>query len=800
MPGPTLMPGQPGDPTPASPTPDREVNEQDRALARDWLKRIETARDSETQKKAIKEFEDNRKWLRGIDPQSGKRLRVNLHFANLAAMRPQVYAKDPEYSVQPTPAVPRERLALMKKFGETSETVLQHYLVKGARLKRRAKRILTSGYTNGVGWWKVVWQEDRRADAVTSNGIKDSQDNLDQLALQRKQIDDAQATGAPELKAARLRETLAGMEETQSEITVARGIVVDFVMPDDMLVLDPSVLEIADYERADALAHGIWMTREAFQKRFGFNPKKGKVYSEAKHSSSGNGGTASADDKSQLLRVWEIWDQTANRVHTVCEGDEGFCRPSYSPDWTGKRWYCFFLLSFNEVDGGFYPPSDVCLTTEVVKEYNQTRDDFERDRKNSLPLNVVRKGGALTPGDVERLTNRQGGDIVVVEGGSGRPLSEDIWSGQLAQINPVNYDTSAPRQDMEMLVGGGDAARGAVLKAKTATEAEILSQGLRGRSAERTDTIEDLLTDVGTYSLEMCLRKLTPQDVQEIAGPEAQWPAWTADQVFKQVSLSVRGGSTGKPDRLQEQDRWTKLMPVIKEAMAQVAELRAQNQSDMAEAVIALVRETLRRFDERVDIQQFLPEPEEGEQGEQDDGSMKVTPEMLDQAKQMVEELQGKLAECEKLLQDKEADRENEIQRAQINAAADIEKADKVARIDAAAKVQVARITAATPPLPAVDEPQGLAQALDLIAGEMGEGMEGGEMEEPLEPAEPPEPPPPSETQQLIAAVLQGQQQMAEVLAQALAPKPQMQVVHQRDAEGRIVRSVQVPVDGMNNG
>ena len=75
----------------------------------------------------------------------------------------------------------------------------------------------------------------------------------------------------------------------------------------------------------------------------------------------------------------------------------------------------------------------------------------------------------------------------------------------------------------------------------------------------------------------------------EVAGPQAQWPAWTADQVFKQVSLSVRGGSTGKPDRLQEQDRWTKLLPVIKEAMAQVAELRTAGQDDMAEAVVELV-------------------------------------------------------------------------------------------------------------------------------------------------------------------------------------------------------------------
>ena len=48
-----------------------------------------------------------------------------------------------------------------------------------------------------------------------------------------------------------------------------------------------------------------------------------------------------------------------------------------------------------------------------------------------------------------------------------------MWSGQLAQIRPENYNTQPARSDMEMLIGGGDAARGSVLQAKTATEAEI---------------------------------------------------------------------------------------------------------------------------------------------------------------------------------------------------------------------------------------------------------------------------------------------------------------------------------------
>ncbi|MGZ9909579.1 hypothetical protein ACXYS1_26060, partial [Escherichia coli] len=90
--------------------------------------------------------------------------------------------------------------------------------------------------------------------------------------------------------------------------------------------------------------------------------------------------------------------------------------------------------------------------------------------------------------------------------------------------------------------------------------------------------------------------------------------------------------STGKPDRLQDQDRWTKLLQVIEKAMAQVSQLRAAGNSAEAEAIVELVRETLRRFDERVDLNRFLPPQQDGQEQE---------PQIPPEVQQMVEELQG---------------------------------------------------------------------------------------------------------------------------------------------------------------
>ncbi len=768
-----------------------EVDERDKALASDWLRRIDEALQTPQRREDEKRWARCRTLLRGIDPDTGdskKRMRSNLHFANLAAMRPQVYAKDPEFAVQPTAAVPDERLPAVRAFAKTAEQVVGELLIKRAELKRKAKRLLTSTYATSVGWWKLCWQEDRREDPLIVAKLKDAQDNADRIRRLKEQATDGGPAGH-EKELAQLEQTIAGLQ-SQAEKAVSRGLVLDFVRPDDMLVLDGSILEITDYRRSEALAHRVWMTREQAKQRFpeyGAQLDKARVYRDGSAPQGGAGAPqpaqgAETKDK-DLLAVWEVWEQASNRVFTLIEGcKEGFARPPFSPTWTGKRWFPFFLLAFNEIDGAFYPLSDIELTENVVREYNKARDDWERDRNDCLPVNVVRKGGTLTPEDVQNIRNRNGADIILVEGPGGRPLTDDLWSGQLGALNPANYDTAPARQDMEMLVGGGDAARGSVLKAKTATEAEILAQGMRGRSAERTDIIEDLLSEAGAYALEICLRKLPPEDVLRIAGPEAQWPQMAPEDIFDIVSVQVRGGSTGKPDRLQEQDRWTKLLPVIEKAMAQVAQLKQAGMDAEAMAVVELVRETLRRFDERVDLERFLPIPKEGEEGGDN-----IPPEV----RQQVQELMGRLQEAETALADRSAELQSKERQAQIQADAKVQATVGAAQVKADADAEAAAIQAEA----------GIAQVAMQPALPQHAAFGAQQAFAAPSPAPRPKPAPapaaPDVLSMLVPLLVGMQQQLAALSANQQQPKAaqQMELVPERDpVTGKALRYIARPM------
>jgi hypothetical protein len=760
------------------------ADDPDKALAAAWLKRIDEALNCISRKEDEARWKRCRQLLRGIDPSAQsedgkKRMRTNLFFANLAAMRPQVYAKDPEFAVTPTMAVPEERLPSVRAFAKTAEQIVSEMLTKRAELKRKAKRQLTSAYATSVGWWKLCWQEDRRADPIITARLKDAQDNFERI--QRLQKEAKESTQDVSAKKAELQQAIAGMQ-AEAEKTVSRGLALDFVPPDDVLILDASVREIGDYRRAEAMAHRVWMTREQAKQRFpGYDMRSARVYRE------GAAGTApqaqqGQDDKAKdLLAVWEVWEQATGRVYTLLEGcKEGFARDPYSPTWTGKRWFPFFLLAFNDVDGGMYPPSDVELIEANVRSYNRARDDFERDRRDALPLTVARKGGALTDADIERVRNRNGNDVILVEGPGGRPLTDDLWSGQLGKIDPGNYDTSGDRSDIEQLIGGGDAARGSVLKAKTATEAEILAQGLRGRSAERTDIIEDMLSEAGAYALEICLRKMTPEEVAAIAGPEAMWPRLTADQVFEMVTLQVRGGSTGKPDRLQEQDRWTKLLPVIEKAMGQVAQLRQTGMESEAQAVVELVRETLRRFDERVDLDRFLPKPQEDQEGGE-----QIPP----QVRQQVQELMARLQEAESALADRSAEFESKERQTQIQADAKVQATIGAAQVKADADVQAAEMGADA----------AVAQAAMQPALPQHAAYEAQPAFAPAAPKAAPKPKAPAQPDalSLLLPVLVGMQQQLAALSVAQQPRAAqpMELVPEKDPmTGKTLRYISRPL------
>ncbi|MFA1686555.1 hypothetical protein ACDY99_23985 [Achromobacter dolens] len=617
-------------PEPGLPTP------PDDPLAKKWAGRA--ARGRKHWEKLRKRIEHNRKkvagfcWDKDPDTQEFVDPRANLIFATAQATLPNIYARNPDVSVTGT-----WRNKDVRLFCETLETVLSKQM-RMAKLKSRMKMSVLAAMTEYFGIVKMTYQRDIERDPLVMQRINDAQDNLVQLDNLIQQAEDPQSRGDAELKKRELEEQLRGLE-AKSEVIRSEGLVLDRVLPEN-LIIDDGVVEFDDYPNADWMIQEVPMARGRAQGLYKVNLSKAKAYKPiARQMGEGKGGRGAdgggrlmsgdmqqAGDDEEVICILEIWDRTSQLVYTMADGCNFFCREPYPVDKAGQRWFPFFILPYAVLPGQFVAPCLVDLTEKLQNEYNDTRDKFAAHRELNQPGWIAAADANMKT--LKRHTDAMLGEVVLIDP-DGKPLNQVIQPKQSIPVNPADYDTGPIRVDWEQVTGLQDAARSTVVQPKTATEASIMQQSLSGRTAEFRDKLEDLLQEMDECAAQILLQELSPAQVERYTGqhkmgvepdpmnpgamiqvieePAYDWPQLSRDQIFDMVEINIVAGTTGAPDKTQAQETWAKIFPMVQQLLVQIMQISAQG-GDYS-PLKALLRETLHRFDDRIDVDQFLPTP-----------------------------------------------------------------------------------------------------------------------------------------------------------------------------------------------
>ena len=150
-----------------------------------------------------------------------------------------------------------------------------------------------------------------------------------------------------------------------------------------------------------------------------------------------------------------------------------------------------------------------------------------------------------------------------------------------------------------------------------------MQRALSGRVGEFKDQVEDYLQEIAQYSAQILLQELSKEQVECFMGNHQvktekidskykkttvkadDWPELSKDQVFEMVEMRIRAGTTGAPDKYEQQESWIKVLPFIEGLVLQIINLRQQGLEP--EPLINLLKETLHRFDDRIDVELFIP-------------------------------------------------------------------------------------------------------------------------------------------------------------------------------------------------
>ena len=602
-----------------------ERKRQHEALVTKWADKVKRARKHD--QKARERWADDRRVARGEPPNGEKPWLVftNLIAPILEVIASFLYAKNPDVSIRPSPSADRTDPELKKNVRAIANTleVIVSRLFKDAGLKRVAKRWVRGSMTVGVSWIKAAMQTRTERDPITEKQINDLQNNLARMESLQKKLAEGETDDSDTTKA-EIESQIVALQG-QMERQVAEGLVLDLMAPEDVVVA-PDCGEVENYLNAPWIAFDFYKDRDEALQLTGWTCEKLKqanTYTQRPRKGEedeGGGNTSTqwmqfdssdddgAENAEGFYRFTEIWSLRDGVVYTYVEGiAKEWAREPYAPR-TGARFYPCFMLAFHPIDGDRWPQSDVFQLKNLQEEYNRIRSNYALHRMRALP-GVLFDKAAIRPESMKDVAKSETQEYTGIEAVQpGTDLRQALWPKVYNQIDPGLYNTEIITQEMEKVSGAQDAMQGGIQVEKTATEAQILESGRGARTGARLDTLEDTLTELAEYTMQLALLTFDQADAMRYAGPQAVWMDMTTDEALSLFSLEIKAGSTGKPKALSDRESWGTLMPLIEGMIDRVGQAKMQGQDWAAQPWIELLRESSKRLDDPLEIEKFIPE------------------------------------------------------------------------------------------------------------------------------------------------------------------------------------------------
>ena len=95
---------------------------------------------------------------------------------------------------------------------------------------------------------------------------------------------------------------------------------------------------------------------------------------------------SNTEDVNLAMAVWEYWDRTTQTVYTWVDGCEKWVKEPFHPQRMGSKFFPYFILGLNWIDGEEWPISETELLMSLQDEYNTIRSQQAKHRELSAPF------------------------------------------------------------------------------------------------------------------------------------------------------------------------------------------------------------------------------------------------------------------------------------------------------------------------------------------------------------------------------------------------------------------------------
>lgn len=470
--------------------------------------------------------------------------------------------------------------------------------------KSMMKQTIRRAIVTGVGYVKLGFQRAMVMRPEIEARIADMSERI--ATIERLAADLADGESQPEsAESEQLRLAIEALQQ-EPKLIVREGLTFDY--PDSTsIIVDPKCKNLRGFMGADWVAQEYFLTVDEVQEIYAVDVGYGYraysqdelyhgVYTPAPNTTQDPAIPGLLPDGGDALAcVWEIYSRKDGLVYVLCDGYRDFLREPAAPDVYNDDFWPWYPVILNETyhEREIFPRSDMDLLKDMQLELNRARQGLREHRRANRPKIAV-AAGILEEEDKDKLRTHPANALLELNAlAPGQKIEDVLQPVKMPPIDPALYETEQTFEDLLRVLGQDQASMGNATNA-TATEAAVADASRHTDLSSVIDDQDDMLSQLAMAGGKILLLNVSAQTVQEIVGPGAVWPELTKEDVAKNIYLTVKAGSTGRPNKQQEVQNAQIIFPMLQripginpEWMAREVIKRLDDRIDLSEAFVA---------------------------------------------------------------------------------------------------------------------------------------------------------------------------------------------------------------------
>jgi hypothetical protein len=494
----------------------------------------------------------------------------------------------------------------MKKIGKTLELLYDYNIQEQTHsFKSSMKMSIRRSIVTGVGYVKLGFQRAMKMAPEIEHRIADMSERLAHIERLAADLSDREiepdSADAEELKLA-IRSLTA-----EGQLVVREGLSFDY--PDSTAIIpDTRCRSLRGFLGANWVAQEYLLTPDEIEEIYmvdvgssytAYNEDGNSTGHEPtgeQHYQAGYGSNADDGPDMPLACVWEIYNRKDGTVYVVCDGYPEFLQEPTTPEAEITRFWPWFAIVLNEGydEKTLYPQSDIDLIRDMQLELNRSRQGLREHRRANRPKTAV-AAGLLEEPDLEKLRTHPANALLELNAlAPGQKIDDVLQVIKMPPIDAAVYDTSPVFEDVLRVLGSDQADQGTTSGSATATEVSVAQFSQNTDVTSTVDDINDTMTELAQAASQILVLNVSPQTVTKVVGPGAVWPALDPQSVADNVWLEVDVGANGPPNRQEDVQILTQLVPLLQRIPGISPEW--------------LARQLIRRMGDDVDLTQAFAE------------------------------------------------------------------------------------------------------------------------------------------------------------------------------------------------